>query len=788
MEAADQKQEEQKFDVPSQLPLIPLRDVVIFPYMIFPLFIGREKSVKAVDKALSENRMVILVTQKDASVEEPTMENLYEIGTAAVIMRMLKLPDGKVKALVQGISRARVLQITSGEYIQARIEKVETPATLKKTVETEAMMRSAKQMLEQASQLGKQILPDILAIAASIDDPGRLADLIISNLEVNIEQSQEILSTIDPIKRLKRVSEFLSQELELLKIQQEIRDHAKDEMDKSQREYYLRQQLRAIQKELGEEDELRKEIEEYREKINEENLTKEAMEVALKQLKRLEMMHPESSEAGVVRTYLDWIIELPWKKSTQDNLDLKRARKILDEDHYDLDKVKERIIEYLAVRQLKEKMKGPILCFVGPPGTGKTSLGRSIARALGRNFVRISLGGVRDEAEIRGHRRTYVGALPGRIIQGIRQAGSNNPVFMMDEVDKIGADFRGDPSAALLEVLDPEQNFDFRDHYLEIPFDLSNVMFITTANLLEPIHPAFIDRMEVLFLPGYIEEEKLQIANKFLIPKQLEENGITQEQINISQGAIRRIINRYTREAGVRNLERSISTLCRKVATKIVEGDKGKKLITVNNLGKYLGPPQHIPETELMEDKVGVVMGVAVTPTGGDIIFIETTIMPGKGNLTLTGQLGEVMKESAMAALAHLRANTEKLKIPQTDFSKVDIHIHVPAGAIPKDGPSAGIAICCSLYSALTKIPMPKDIAMTGEITLRGRVLRIGGIKQKMLAAKRAGADVFILPAQNKVDIDEIESNIKKGIAIKLFDDIDDVINYVFYKSREDSK
>jgi ATP-dependent Lon protease len=615
-----------------------------------------------------------------------------------------------------------------------------------------------------------------MVVIENLEEPGRLADMVASNLGLKVDITQTVLEVADPIKRLRQVSEILAKEIDVLSMQQKIQAQAKGEMDKTQREYFLREQLKAIQKELGDLDERAEEVAEFRKRIKDAKMPEKVLKETEKQIKRLEKMHPDTAESATVRTYLEWMVELPWSKKSKDNLDLKSAHKVLNEDHYDLEKVKERILEYLAVRKLKEKMKGPILCFVGPPGVGKTSLGKSIARALGREFVRISLGGVRDEAEIRGHRRTYVGALPGRIIQGMKQAGTHNPVFMLDEVDKVGMDFRGDPSAALLEVLDPEQNNSFTDHYLGVPFDLTEVMFITTANLIDPILPALRDRMEIIEIPGYTEEEKLGIAQKYLIPRQLEEHGITQKHVRIPEPAIRQIIAHYTREAGVRNLEREIANVMRKVAKKVAEGKGLGFPVNPANLHKYLGVPKFLPESELEKDEVGVSTGLAWTESGGDVLYIEATVMKGKGQLTLTGHLGDVMKESAQAALSYVRSREKKLGINPDMFTKQDLHIHVPAGAIPKDGPSAGITMATAIASALSQIPTRRDLAMTGEITLRGRVLPIGGLKEKILAAKRAKLSTVILPKRNKKDLDEIPKHLLKGIQLAFAETMDDVM------------
>jgi len=779
---------EQKIDkeveIPDNLPVLPVRDIVVFPYMILPLFVGREMSIKAIEYSLKANRMVLLVTQKDLNIENPIPEDLFSVGTVAIIMRTLKLPDGRVKILVQGLTKAKALTYSQTEpFLKAKIEKINDQKPTMLTIEDEAQIRTVKEQIDKVVSLGKAILPDIMGVVENIEDPGRLADLVASNLGLKTELSQEVLEIIDPIQRLKRVSEILSRETELLTVQQKIQSEARGEIGKTQREYFLREQLKAIQKELGDIDERAEEIKEFRKKIEEAKMPEKVMEEAEKQLKRLEKMHPDSAESATVRTYLDWMVELPWSKSTKDNLDIKAAEKVLNEDHYDLEKVKERILEYISVRKLKEKMKGPILCFIGPPGVGKTSLGKSIARALGREFVRMSLGGVRDEAEIRGHRRTYVGALPGRITQGIKTAGTNNPVFMLDEIDKIGMDFRGDPSSALLEVLDPEQNNSFADHYLAVPFDLSKVMFITTGNLVDTIPSPLRDRMEIIYLSGYTTEEKLGIAKNYLIPKQLFEHGLNSKVLKITDPGLFNIISQYTREAGVRNLEREIANLCRKAAKKIVEGKEKTFVIGAQNLHRYLGVVKYLPEEEMEQDEVGVSTGLAWTEAGGDIIYVEATTMKGKGHLTLTGQLGDVMKESAQAALSYVRSRSKKLGIKDDIFSKIDLHIHVPAGATPKDGPSAGITIATSIASALTGRPVNKNIAMTGEVTLRGRVLPIGGLKEKTLAAKRMGIKKIIIPKRNKKDLEDIPKYIKKDMEFAFAETMDDVLKVVLKKA-----
>jgi ATP-dependent Lon protease len=773
---------QQSIEIPKKLPLLPIRDIVVFPYMVLPLFVGRDMSIKAIEVALESNRMIFLTSQKDINVENPSPSDLYSVGTVGVIMRMLKLPDGRIKILVQGVARAKTVKFLQKEpFYQVEIKTfpdVATPVTL----ETEALMRNVKEQIEKLVSFGKVILPDIMVVIENVDDPGKLADLAVANMGLKVEQAQEILEVTDPIQRIKRINEALGKEIELLSMQQKIQADVRGEIDKTQREYFLREQLKAIQRELGETDDRSEDLRELREKIKEAKMPEKAAKEVEKQLRRLERMHPDAAEASMTRTYIEWLADLPWSKATKDNLDLKAAHKVLEEDHYDLEKVKERILEYLSVRKLKEKMKGPILCFVGPPGVGKTSLGKSIARALGREFVRISLGGVRDEAEIRGHRRTYVGALPGRIIQGIKTAGYNNPVFMLDEIDKIGADFRGDPSAALLEVLDPEQNNSFSDHYIGLPFDLSRVMFITTANMTDPIPSPLRDRMEIINLSGYTEQEKLGIAKRYLIPRQMAEHGITERQISIPDKTVLQVISQYTREAGVRNLEREIGHLCRKVARKIAEGETGLFTITLNNLHQYLGVPKYLPEVEREKDEVGVVTGLAWTETGGDVLYIEATTMRGKGNLTLTGHLGDVMKESAHAALTYVRSRAGELGIKTEQFGKTDVHIHVPAGAIPKDGPSAGVTMATALASVFTNAPVKKDLAMTGEVTLRGRVLPIGGLKEKTLAAKRAGIKTMIIPKQNEKDLDDIPKNLRKDMKFIFVETMDEVISSALRK------
>ena len=770
-------------EIPDVLPLLPIRDIVIYPYMMLPLFVGRDVSIRAVEEALSRDRLIFLVAQKNSAEENPSPEGIHGVGTIASIMRMIKLADGRVKILVQGLAKGEVGGfVRERPFFEVNIRKVVEPPLTEMSIEVEALMRTAKEKIEQILNL-KNLPPEIVMVTDNISDPGVLADLVASNLRLKIEESQAILEIFEPIHRLKKVNELLSRELELSTMQARIQSQAKDEMTKTQRDYFLREQMKQIQQELGEGDERAEEIGELKKQIEKAKMPVEVKGEADKQLRRLEQMHPESSEASLVRTYLDWLVELPWSKSTKDNLNIKKAKQVLDDDHYNLEKIKERILEYLAVNKLRRKIKGPILCFLGPPGVGKTSLGRSIARSLNRSFVRISLGGVRDEAEIRGHRRTYVGALPGRIIQGIKQAGSNNPVFMLDELDKVGADFRGDPSAALLEVLDPEQNHAFSDHYLNLPFDLSNVLFICTANLLDSVPAALADRMEVLQLSGYTNEEKLEIARKYLIPRQLEDTGISTKYLEISNEATLRIIAEYTKEAGLRNLEREIASICRKVARKVAEGKDDLTRITRANVQSYLGAPKFLPETEQEQHEIGVGTGLAWTSTGGEILYVEASLSKGRGNLTLTGQLGDVMKESGQAAVSYARAHAKTLGIEADFYQKLDIHIHVPAGAIPKDGPSAGITMATALISALTRRRVSRDVAMTGEITLRGRVLPIGGLKEKSLAAVRAGIKTIIIPDRNEKDLDEIPKPLRRKLRWVVAKNMSDVLKVALLDS-----
>lgn len=767
--------------IPEELPVLPIKGGVLYPNLMAPLVLTNERSKKLIDDALSKDRLIAVVAQKNEDVENPGPQDLYSFGTAALVLRMIRTPDGAMRVMVQGLKRIRILQYTQTDpYLIARIEEIEEEE--KDTVEIQALKNNVLQMFQQIVKFSPYLPDEFAVMALNIKEPGKLADFIASYMNFSVQDKQAILEAVDPEKRLKKLLPLLSKELEVAKLSSEIQEKVKQEVDKGQREYILREQLKAIQKELGMLDEKQREINELREKIEKAGMPENVKEVALKELDKLSKMMVGSPEYTVVRNYLDWLIELPWSKETEDNLDLKRARKILDEDHFDLEKVKERIIEFLAVRKLKSDTKGPILCFVGPPGVGKTSLGRSIARALGRKFVRISLGGIRDEAEIRGHRRTYVGALPGRIIQGIKQAGSKNPVFMLDEIDKIGADFRGDPASALLEVLDPEQNYAFSDHYLEVPFDLSKVLFITTANVTATIPPPLLDRMEIIEIPGYVDIEKLKIAENYLIPRQKKENGLEKYNIIFQKKAIMKIIREYTREAGVRNLERKIGGVMRKIATLVAEGKLkySKIVITPKKVEKFLGPPIYFSEVKERKGEPGVVTGLAWTPTGGDILFIEALKMPGGKNLILTGQLGNIMKESAEAALSLVRSKAEVLGIDPKFYEKYDIHIHVPEGAIPKDGPSAGIAIFTALVSALTGVPVDTELAMTGEITLRGKVLPVGGIKEKVIAANRAGIKKVILPEWNKKDLLEVPDYVKKELEFHFVEHVDQLLEVTF--------
>ncbi|MEW6375707.1 MAG: endopeptidase La [Thermodesulfobacteriota bacterium] len=771
----DEKGKDEKIFIPNELPILPLRGTVLYPDLILPIMVGRKKSVKLVDDAMDSDRIIGVITQKRSEIEDPKENDLYLVGVAALILRMIRELDGSQRVIVQGVSRIKVKEYIQREpYFKARSEVMEE--AYEQGVEIDALMMNLKNLFQRAVELAPYLTAELGTMVNNVKSPAILADLIASNLNLSTPEKQGILETFDIRERLTKVHLFLNKEVQVLELGNKIQSQVKEDMDRTQREYYLREQLKAIKKELGEMDEHSTEIKDLREKINKAKMPQEALTAAEKELDRLSKIPPASAEYTVARTYLDWLGELPWSETTEDNLDIDNAQKTLDEDHYDLEKVKKRILEYLAVRKLKTDMKGPILCFVGPPGVGKTSLGRSIARTMGRKFIRISLGGVRDEAEIRGHRRTYVGALPGRIIQGIKKAGSNNPIFMLDEVDKIGMDFRGDPSSALLEVLDPEQNFSFSDHYIDVPFNLSKVMFITTANVLDTIPPALKDRMETLELPGYSEDQKMMIAKEFLIPKQINEHGLSSEFIEFQDAALQMIISSYTREAGVRNLEREIAAICRGVAKDVARGINEKVMIGPEILHKFLGPVKFFPEVAERTSDPGVATGLAWTPTGGDIIFVEATKMRGEKGLTLTGQLGDVMKESAQAALAYVRSKSKELGIEEDFFEKNDIHIHVPAGAIPKDGPSAGVTMFVALTSLLTNAPVRSDVAMTGEITLRGLVLPVGGIKEKVLAGMRAGIRTIILPKKNEKDLEEIPEHIRKEMNFKFIQRMDEAI------------
>jgi ATP-dependent Lon protease len=744
------------------IPMLPLRGVLVFPYTVIHLDVGRKKSISAIEEAMMDTKEIFLATQKEAQTDEPEIEDIYTAGTVAEIKQILKMPGGTMRVLVEGLHRAKITRFISSEpYMQVEIEEFKEDNE-PKTPELDALMRTLISELEQYVRLSKKIPPETVVSVMAIEEPGRLADVIASHLSLRIQEKQKILEARDVAHRLELLCEMLATEMEVLELERKINIRVRKQMEKTQKEYYLREQMKAIQKELGDKDERVAEVEELKERINKAKLPKEAYEKAYKELERLEKMPPMVAEAVVVRNYLDWLLSLPWSVETKDRLDLKVAERILDEDHYGLEKPKERILEYLAIRKLAKKMKGPILCLVGPPGVGKTSLGKSVARSLNRKFVRMSLGGIRDEAEIRGHRRTYVGSMPGRVLQGMKQAGSKNPVFLLDEIDKMTMDFRGDPASALLEVLDPEQNSTFSDHYLETAFDLSKVMFITTANSTYNIPKPLLDRMEVIEISGYTEEDKVHIALDYLIPKQVKEHGLSEHNITFSEGAVRKIIREYTREAGVRNLEREIASVCRKVARQVVEDKNTMVTVTAGNLGKYLGVQRYRYGVAERENQIGVATGLAWTEVGGDILSIEVALLKGKGNLTLTGKLGDVMKESAQAALTYVRSRAEELGIPEDVRQEHDIHLHVPEGAIPKDGPSAGITIAVALASAMSGKLVRKDVAMTGEITLRGRVLPIGGVKEKVLAAHRAGIHTVIMPMENQKDLADIPANVKR--------------------------
>jgi ATP-dependent Lon protease len=762
---------------PRKLPLLPLRDIIVFPHMVVPLFVGRPKSIAALEDAMANDKAVLLVAQKKAKTNEPSAEDIFGVGTIGTIIQLLRLPDGTVKVLVEGKSRARVLRFEDGErFLQVEVEEVAEAS--EKTVELEALVRSVHSTFEAYVKLNKRIPQEMLQSVAAIEDPGRLADTIVAHLSLKLNDKQSILEETDPPKRLEKLYELMQSEIEILQVEKKIRTRVKKQMEKTQKEYYLNEQMQAIQRELGEKDEFKNELQELEEKIKTKRMSKEATTRVRKELRKLKMMSPMSAEATVVRNYIDWILSLPWADVSEDKLDIVEAERVLDEDHYGLRKAKERIVEYLAVQKLVEKIKGPILCFVGPPGVGKTSLAKSIARAMGRRFVRISLGGVRDEAEIRGHRRTYIGALPGKIVQSLKKAGTGNPVFLLDEIDKMSTDFRGDPSAALLEVLDPEQNHTFVDHYLDLDYDLSHVMFICTANTMGGIPLPLQDRMEVIRIAGYTDLEKLSIAERYLVPKQKEVNGLANVPVTFKRGGLRLLVRRYTKESGVRNLEREIASVFRKIAKEVLkEGLDGKTwTVTERQVQRYLGPPKFRYGTAEQQDQIGLATGLAWTELGGELLTVEATVMPGKGKLTITGKLGDVMQESAQAAMSYVRSRAEGLGLDKRFLEQLDIHVHVPEGAIPKDGPSAGITIATALVSALCKVPIRKDVAMTGEITLRGRVLPIGGLKEKVLAAHRGGIRKILVPKENEKDLREIPRRIREKLVLVPVESADDVL------------
>ena len=774
---SDKKDEKEKESGGStRVPLLPLRDIIVFPHMVVPLFVGRQRSIRALEEATQKQGPIFLSSQKDAKTNEPAEDDIYKIGTLGTVVQMLKLPDGTVKVLIEGKRRAQIARfVDNPEFFLVDVE--EAPEVNDRNTEVEALTREVHTTFENYVKLKKKIPPEMVMSVSSIDDPGRLADTIVAHLGIKLEDRQNLLETFNAAERLEKVLGHMRAEIEILEVERRIRSRVKKQMERSQKEYYLNEQMRAIQKELGEKDEFKNEIQEIEEKIKQKKLSSEAREKIDKELKKLKMMSPMSAEATVVRNYVDWILSLPWNEFTDDKLDITEAERVLEEDHYGLEKVKERILEYLAVQSLVGKIKGPILCLVGPPGVGKTSLGRSIARATGRKFVRVSLGGVRDEAEIRGHRRTYIGALPGKIVQSMKKAGSSNPVFLMDEIDKMSTDFRGDPSSALLEVLDPEQNTAFNDHYLDLDYDLSKVMFITTANTLDRIPRPLQDRMEIIRIAGYTELEKLSIAKRYLLEKQKEANGLTPENVTFTDNALLGVIRHYTKEAGVRSLEREIAAICRKVAVEVVKKDRNTHMqVGTKSLHKYLGPVKYRYGKAEDEQKVGVTTGLAWTELGGELLATEVTVMPGKGQLIITGKLGDVMQESAQAAMSYVRSRATELGLDKDFYQKIDVHIHVPEGAIPKDGPSAGITMATSLVSALTTVPVRNDLAMTGEITLRGTILPIGGLKEKVLAAHRAGIKKVLIPAENEKDIEEIPAAVLKTVELELVAHMDDVL------------
>jgi ATP-dependent Lon protease len=775
----DEQLEQGEVEIPPTLPVLPLKETVVFPQSVSPLAIGQERSVKLVDDAVTGERMLALVTVRNEEADQPGWDDLYEVGTAAVVHKMIRVPDGTLRILVQGIGRIRLEQRVKDEpYLVG--EFAEVPDVTEETPELEALTRSVQTEFGRLISAVPYLPQELELAAANVDDPNALSHLVASTLRLKTDEKQRLLEEADTAARLRQILVILSRELEVVELGSKIQSQVQSEMEKGQREFFLRQQLKAIQEELGEGDEQQAEINELRGRIEEKNLSEDARKAAERELSRLEKLPPAAAEYGVIRTYLDWILALPWSETTQDNLDLDRARRVLDEDHYDLEKVKERILEYLAVSKLKNDLSGPILCFVGPPGVGKTSLGQSIARTLGRKFIRISVGGVRDEAEIRGHRRTYIGAMPGTIIRALRDAESGNPVFLIDEIDKMGADFRGDPASAMLEVLDPEQHSSFRDHYLDLPFDLSKILFICTANQLETIPGPLLDRMDVINLSGYTEDEKLGIARKYLVPKQLEAHGLTDEQVQLGDKPLRVVIREYTREAGVRNLERRIADLLRKAAREIAEGRKERVRIDVRRVRSWLGPRRFPADPRKRTADPGVATGLAYTPVGGDVLFIEATAYPGKGKLTITGQLGEVMRESAQAALSWVRSHAERLGLPPDWFAGHDVHIHVPAGAVPKDGPSAGIAIATAIASLVRGVPVADDVGMTGEITLTGQVLPIGGLREKVLAAQRAGLKRVVIPHENEPDLEELPKEAREELEFILADSIEDVLTAAF--------
>ena len=757
------------------LPLLPIRDIVVFPHMVIPLFVGRDRSIRALETAMEDNRRVLLVSQTSAQTEEPSFDDLYTTGTCAESVQMVKLQDGNIRVVVEGLSRMRVIELVEEDpFMLVRAEEVIEPEV--GGVRVEALRRKTLDQFEKMIHMGTNIPPEALMSAGALQEPGNLADLIASYSDLRVDEKQDLLETAEPDIRLEKLNVYLLKELDILAIDQEIEKRVRKEVGETQKEYILRERMKVIQEELGERDSYVLEIEELKRRVAKAKMPREAEDKALKEIDRLEKMPPIAPEGTVIRTYLDCLVELPWQKRTRDKLDIVRAERILDEDHYGLKKPKERVTEFLAVRKLTEQTRGPILCFIGPPGVGKTSIGKSIARSLGRKFVRVSLGGIRDEAEIRGHRRTYIGAMPGRIIQALRRAEVRNPVFMLDEIDKIGIDFRGDPSSALLEVLDPEQNNAFSDHYLEVPFDLSDVMFIATGNVLETVPAALRDRLEVIEFPGYTEDEKLCIGKQFLVSKQIKENGLRKNHIQIGESALKTIIRRYTREAGVRHLEREIASTCRKVAKRVATGVSKKTVITERVVEEFLGPPRYRYGTAEEKDEIGVATGLGWSEVGGDVLSIEVSLVEGKGILTLTGQLGEVMQESAQAAVSYARARATDWSIRSKFFEKRDIHIHVPSGSVPKDGPSAGTAIATALTSAITARPVRKEVAMTGEITLRGKVLPVGGVKEKVLAAHRAGIREVVLPDENEKDLVDIPKEVREGLTFHFVRQMDEVL------------